>query len=116
MRPMVVSLIWVWLHIFLEIDHEIFYLPLIQEYKRKYGHRVLVKPLFKTCLGKGMIRLTDGLDMAIADDRDIKTQTTQLLKLTFKFSTLAEGSCWNISWDIMDMSVSLTLFTKSSIT
>ena len=35
---------------------------------------------------------------------------------TFRFSTLVSGSCSNISWDIIVMSVPLTLCTKSSVT
>ena len=74
-------------HNLAEIDHEIIYTAILLpstdsrrvfvSYKRKYVHEVLVNRLVKLVQQKSVVRWTDGPDMTIAVDRDIKNQTKQ---------------------------------------
>ena len=77
--PRVVSLILVWSHTFVEIDHEIIYtvipLPSVVSFKNgccplqaKVCARRTGKLLVQACLGKSVARLTDHPATAIAVD------------------------------------------------
>ena len=66
--PRVMTLILARSHTFVEIDHEIIFMPacslppsagsrrVVDSYKRKYVHRVLVKGLVKLAQEKGVVR------------------------------------------------------------
>ena len=82
--PGVASSILARSHTFVEIDHEIIstvvLLPsadsrrVVDSYKRKYVHEVLVNCLVKLAQVKSVARLTDHPDMTKAVDRNLKNQ------------------------------------------